>query len=429
MRPIPAASVLVVIASMVAAWALVFAVRAGTLSCTIATSCPTGAVIFRMSSSTNAHAELPSQSNYSQLVCCTGITSIGNDCASTTNAVVLKLSSSTNAHSEQNTQTNYSQSACISVPSGGTVSVGYQSLNCSGFDTTLGSMSSSTNAHVGSSTVYTTQICATATNPGANQPPVTSAVTLNSGNPIVLLPLTTTSVSVAASTTDPNGAGDIRFATSTIFRSGVTNGANCTASDLNCYQLASTSCSFTGSTSTVICTANMQYFAQATDASSSFSGQTWQARVTVTDSVGNTGTASTTAGVTLQTLLAINISPTSINFGSVSSNADTGSVNQTSTIQNAGNSSSTVKVSGTDMLSGGNTLAVANQKYASTTFTFATGGTALSTTPVAISGFLLVGSTSTAGVSGSAFWGLGVPNGTVAGTYGGTNTFTAIWSP
>jgi hypothetical protein len=43
-----------------------------TLSCTITTSCPSGVVIYRMSGTTNAHAELPSQTNYSQLVCSSG---------------------------------------------------------------------------------------------------------------------------------------------------------------------------------------------------------------------------------------------------------------------------------------------------------------------------------------------------------------------
>lgn len=63
---------------------------------------------------------------------------------------------------EQNTQLNYANNACISVSGGGSVSVGYQDTNCDGFDTTLGSMSGITNAHVGDSTAYTTKICATA---------------------------------------------------------------------------------------------------------------------------------------------------------------------------------------------------------------------------------------------------------------------------
>lgn len=134
-------------------------VNAGTLSCSVATTCPSGTVIWRMSGTSNAHAELPSQSLYTQLVCCTGVTGLGTSCTGTF-ATALKLSGTTNAHAEQNSQANYANNACISVPSGGSVSVGYQATNCTGFDTTLGSMTGTTNAHVGDA--YTTKICATA---------------------------------------------------------------------------------------------------------------------------------------------------------------------------------------------------------------------------------------------------------------------------
>ncbi|MDP3726650.1 MAG: hypothetical protein Q8R36_05690 [bacterium] len=135
--------------------------NAGTLSCSVATTCAAGTVIYRMSSTTNAHAELPSQSLYTQLVCCSGVTGLGTACTGVT-ATALKLSSTTNAHSEQASEVNYANSACVSVPSGGSVSIGYQATDCATFDTTLGSMSSTTNAHTGDGTVYTTKICGTA---------------------------------------------------------------------------------------------------------------------------------------------------------------------------------------------------------------------------------------------------------------------------
>ena len=138
---------------------------AGSLSCSVTTSAAcTGTVLYRMSGATNAHAELPSQSNAaynSNVVCCTNVIGLSNSCASTT-ATALKLSSTTNGHAEQNSQVNYPDNACISVPSGGSVSIGYQATNCTGFDTTLGSIATTTNAHVGDATAYTTKICATA---------------------------------------------------------------------------------------------------------------------------------------------------------------------------------------------------------------------------------------------------------------------------
>jgi hypothetical protein len=143
----------------------IYSVNAGTLSCSVTTAgACTGTVIWRMSGATNAHAELPSQSTpayANNVVCCSGVTGLGNACTGTY-AIALKLSGLTNAHSEQNSQANYANNACISVPSGGSVSIGYQSTNCAGFDITLGSMSGITNAHVGDGTAYTTKICATA---------------------------------------------------------------------------------------------------------------------------------------------------------------------------------------------------------------------------------------------------------------------------
>ncbi len=142
-------------------------VFAGTLSCSITTAAAcTGSsvIVLRMSGSSNAHAELPSQSTAgyaSNVMCCSGVSGLGNSCSGTF-ATVLKLAAVTNSHVQQNSQSEYAQNACLSVSSG-SVSVGYQATNCSGFDTTLGSMSGVTNAHVGDSAAYSaTQICATA---------------------------------------------------------------------------------------------------------------------------------------------------------------------------------------------------------------------------------------------------------------------------
>ena len=143
---------------------------AGTLTCTArTTSCSAGEIeIFEMQNTTNSHAGLPAAS-YTNLVCCTGITGLGNSCSGTF-ATVLKLSGTTNAHIRQGTLSDYpsATNACISVPSGGSVSVGYQAASCSGFDTTLGLMTGTTNSHVGNSAWAsgTTKICATAVGAG-----------------------------------------------------------------------------------------------------------------------------------------------------------------------------------------------------------------------------------------------------------------------
>ena len=130
------------------------------LTCTVGTSCA-GTTVFKMQATTNAHAELNSQSNYTQLVCCSGVAGLGTSCSGVF-ATVAKLSGTTNAHVELGTQSNYANSSCLSISSG-TVSVGYQTTNCTGFDTTVASMSgATTNAHVGDGSAYTNKICATA---------------------------------------------------------------------------------------------------------------------------------------------------------------------------------------------------------------------------------------------------------------------------
>ncbi len=95
----------------------------GALSCSIATTCAApSVVIMRLSATSNAHAELPTQSNYIQLVCCSGVTNLGNSCSGTF-ATVAKLQGATNSHIQQYDQTGYSNLACLSAPSGSTITV------------------------------------------------------------------------------------------------------------------------------------------------------------------------------------------------------------------------------------------------------------------------------------------------------------------
>lgn len=141
---------------------------AGNLSCyvtSVPSSC-TGTVIFQMKNTSGGHAEIAGGSNYTtNVVCCSGPSGLSNSCSTGATTSVLWLAGSTNAHASQaKTNANYTNNACLSVGTGGSVSIGYRATNCSGYDTTLGSMSAVTNAHVGSSTAYSAfQICGSAT--------------------------------------------------------------------------------------------------------------------------------------------------------------------------------------------------------------------------------------------------------------------------
>ncbi len=143
------------------------------MSCSVTTSCASpGVVVFRMGSLSNAHAELPSENNYSQLVCCTGVAGLANSCSGTY-GTVLRLSGLSNAHVEENTESTAAYNgndACLSVPSG-TVTIGYQNNNCTGFDTTVASITQTpTNAHAGDASAYTRKICATVVVPSTINP-------------------------------------------------------------------------------------------------------------------------------------------------------------------------------------------------------------------------------------------------------------------
>lgn len=168
------------------------------LSCSITTAAGcSGIVVLRMSSATNAHAELPSKStaNYSNnVICCSGLS--GVLCTGNT-ASVLNLSSTTNAHVEIATNNNYTNIACITSGIGAPV-IAYQDTNCTGFDTTLASISSTTNATIGGPTNYTKKVCGSLL-------PLSLSFTISTTTAFFggLTSVTTR----YASSTDPNGGG------------------------------------------------------------------------------------------------------------------------------------------------------------------------------------------------------------------------------
>jgi hypothetical protein len=256
--------------------------------------------------------------------------------------------------------------------------------------------------------------------------PTVTNVVLNNAASITLTPNATTSISVVASTTDPGGPGNISYATGTIYRTSL--GASCTANNANCYQIASSSCIFTGSTSTVTCTAGLYYFAQSTgNASSNFPSDSWTGAISVVNGQGGK-TLATSTGQNVNVLTAINITTSSINYGTLIPSSTTGSADQTTTVTNAGNSSTTLQLSGTAFVKGAITIATSSQHYATTTFTFGGSESQLSGSPTTVSGFVLSGATSTTNVSGTIFWGDTVPVGVPTGTYTASTTFTSAFS-
>ena len=259
-------------------------------------------------------------------------------------------------------------------------------------------------------------------------PPQISNIVLNATHDIVLTEGTTTLVTVTASSTDGNGYADVVSATSTIYRSGV--GPQCSADLNNCYHIATSSCGFSncsGNTCDVTCTASIQYFADPTDASSTYVGQKWLATIALQDSTALRDTQ-TSLGVNLLTLYGLAISTGPINFGILPVGGNTGSVNATTTIINTGNSLINVQLSGTDLSSGASSIAVGEQKYATSTFIYGSCSICQFLTGSASNVNMNIAKpTSTSSTqSGNLYFGVDVPNGSAATTYSGTNTFIAV---
>ena len=131
------------------------------LECKVKDSCgaPGEVTVLRMSDTTNAHAELPNQTNYNYYLCCSGIEDLGNNCGAANKDTVLWLSAPTNAHVEEDPPTaGYSQETCLSVTTG-QVECGYFDNSCPADYAGLASISASTNAHIGDYNAYSRKVC------------------------------------------------------------------------------------------------------------------------------------------------------------------------------------------------------------------------------------------------------------------------------
>jgi hypothetical protein len=260
-----------------------------------------------------------------------------------------------------------------------------------------------------------------------NAAPTASGVT-NSN--VTLTENTTTWATTSVTATDANGCSGITLVSMDVFRSGI-GSSSCDsvgeADDNNCYPRITCTATTTGNTCTggadtsaeYDCAVNLQYFADATDAGGGYPGEIWDAYVSVTDGTA-TGTASSTFEIT--SLTALDVSPALLDYNSVPAGTDTGSTNSTTTVTNTGNVDMDPQLSGLQLESGGDTIAVNQQEYSATPFTYG-GGTDLTGTPTTLN--ITLPQRTGAVVEDDISWGIGVPGGTPNGTYTGTSTFTA----
>lgn len=262
------------------------------------------------------------------------------------------------------------------------------------------------------------------TTSGGNSLPIASAVSIDSGaTSITLTEGTTKNVSCVGTVTDNDGFADIVSVTADFFRTSVGSGS--ALDDNDHYRLTGDSqcipSSGSGNSETYTCTFAIQYFADATDSGSPNSTDDWTCSLSPSDSVGD-GTKSEDT-VEIASLLALDVT-SSIDYGSLSPGANTGATNQTTVVSNTGNRDMDPQLSGSNLTSGADSIAVGQQKYNSSSFTYSSGGINLSSTPTTIN-LSLPQRTSTA-VSASVYWGIEISPGAPPKNYTGTNTFTAI---
>lgn len=281
----------------------------------------------------------------------------------------------------------------------------------------------------------------TATYTVINVAPTVTNVSLHSGVPIELNMkgmsnelATTTSASIS----DNNSCLDIVSATSSIYYSAVSGEHDCTADNNNCYKITSAFCTRDNSTCTgasdpdvtYTCSTTIQHFAIPTDASAGnpSSGNDWLGSISVEDDDGAFGVGTTSTGVELNTLTALEVTETEIPYGSIAGGDDTQNINATTTVINYGNAPLDSTMDVTDMIKSDLTdyIGADSQEFATSSFIYGAGTFSIATTVADQQVDTVIPKpTSATDVSDEILWGLGIPAGTTSGPYSGTNTFQA----
>ena len=232
-----------------------------------------------------------------------------------------------------------------------------------------------------------------------------------------------------------NAAGGSEIATGTaavtktwVYRSGV--GASCSANANDCY-LDLTDCNLgpcggsSDDTVTSTCTFSMWYVADPTDSTSYYPTENWPASVKAVDDNNASSTTGASSGSEMKSYTAYSlVTNITLDYGTVGA-GDTSS-EATTTVEATGNTGLDKEVSGQDMESGANVIAI-DQQHASTTsgFAWATGITATSTATELEINCKKTTATDTPATS-SAYWLIKIPLGKAAGTYDGTNTIVGV---
>lgn len=267
---------------------------------------------------------------------------------------------------------------------------------------------------------------ATTTATIANATPTIGAFNINNSDASISFSeatngLATTTVTV----TDGNSCQDIASVIEHFYRTDKTN--SCATNGYDCYATSSCTIVETGNTcdnaadtsADYTCSVAVNYYSNATDENAAASSTTWTMLVTASDST-TSGTNSDT--IEIASLSAIDVT-TPIAYGSLALSAD--SADQEQTITNTGNLRLDIQASGSDMTCTPGTIAVAQQKYSTSTITDWTAGTYTLSGSPAEKDYDLVASTGSTSTQ-AIHWMLRVPADGADGSCSGSNTFTPV---
>ncbi len=268
----------------------------------------------------------------------------------------------------------------------------------------------------------------------------TVSVSFNGGNNVTLTENTFVWATSTVTATDSNGCSEISSVTAQLSYASdasAATGATCSPDANTCYVptgscVATTTgntCGGGGDTSVEYdCGFKIWYPARPSDNNASF----WYVAATTTDGSAYAMATNTTQTIEVNTLNALDVT-SSISFGSVSANSNTGSSNQTVTHTNTGNTAINNEISGDSMCTdyptcAGDNINPSNQKFDTSDVTYASLANTLAatTSPATISLSLATSTATTSAVTDITYWGIAIPSGQTAGSYTGVNTFTAV---
>ncbi len=264
--------------------------------------------------------------------------------------------------------------------------------------------------------------------------PTVSAVEINSGATINVAtggegPTGNVNIYATGTVTDNNGCADVASVTSSAYTTDV-GAASCTATNNNTciYNVscsAADSCTL-GTTRKYACTYNYKFHASPTDNNTPLAAQTWKNTVYALDG-SQMGSGEVSSGVELQSFISMDMT-TAIAYGSltVGQISDTTALPQTTYVTSTGNTGLDINLKGSAMNDGGsNNIVVGAQKYATSGVQYQN-ATALTASDVELETNIKKPTTTSYLPAGVVMWGLKVPDGTVAGSYSGTVTSSAV---